>query len=402
MKKEIFIKKEINNEVLKKCIFISLFILIIVFPYINSLMHIVKDEQLSGAMIIYDKPKFTVSDYYSGTYQEKFEKYYLQNFPYRNLFIKNYNQIRYNLFNKNTSVIIGKEHYLFEELYINEYLGIQTENADTEKVNSIINDLKIINNICEENGKKLYVIITPSKADFCCDYIPDRYKKNLVNNTRYYDVITRKLESINIEFFDSNKWLRENSIETPIFYKTGIHWSYVASTYVLKDFINQINNTSNLNLPTFNIEKIESSKEPLYIGDQDIYYVLNIWQGEKDEEYYKPIIHFLNKNKVDKKLFIQGGSYMWNLLEYCYKNIFKEIDAVFYQQFIRNYSQDEYKITDIPINNNLMQKEELDRYLLDKDIIIIEVNQYFMPSWVADNSFPRILRQYLEEYGFPK
>lgn len=396
------IKQKIEDSY--KILFIINFMLILIFPYLNSLTHLVKNESLSGVTVESKKPVYTVKSYLSGEYQKDFDKYYLEKFPYRNVYIKSYNQIKYSLFNEG-SVVIGKDNYLFEKPYIDEYLGINIENRNQQQyMTDLLDDIKTINETCKNNQKDFYILITPSKAEFCSEYISDRYYKIATNSSgykRYYYELVSELNNNNIKFFDTCKYLKEIHIDTPIFYKTGIHWSFMASTYALSDFIKYINSTSTLNLREFNVIGNEKAEKEFFEQDADIYNLLNIYKGEKDKLYYKPIIEFDNNKNTEKKLLIQGGSFNWNLLEYMKKDIFTNIDHLHYKKFVRNYNKDG-NTKDTKITKNTLKKEEIDNLLKDKDIIILEVNQENIQNWRNTASgFISDLRVYLEKYGFP-
>ena len=381
-----------------KFFLIALFILIILLPNINMILGIIENIKLSGVTIDEKRPEYSLNNYYSGEYQSQFDKWYLQNYASRNIYIKMYNQLRYDLFSEG-SVVVGKYDYLFEKGYINEYLGIGIESETEDEIQQYIQLLESINNICNSNGKKMYLIITPSKADFETDYIPNKYFK-MVNNDDYiraYDLLKDKIKDTDINYFDSVDYLKNNKIDAPIFYKTGTHWSFVASTYVLKDFINKINETSSLSLKTIQIESIEKNTKPFFKQDTDIYDVLNIWNGTKDNEYYKPKVKYIGENN-NKNLFICGGSFMWNLTPYLYKNIFKNVDAMFYTREIRHYNEKEKGAAE-KIQNNNPTKEQLDKSLQNKDIIIIEVNQQAIKN--SKFGFVKKLENYLKENGFP-
>ena len=288
-----------------KIIYILIFMGIILFPYANSIAHIIKDEELAGVTEEIKKPEYTLKTYLKGEYQQNYDKYYSQNFPYRNAIIKRYNQFRYDLFKKG-AVVIGKENYLFEEGYINEYLGLD-EKVSNEYINEVIENLKIISQKCKEKGKEMYVLITPSKADICKDYIPDKYyKMQNKENKRCYDIFAQKFQEENIKYFDAYKYLKENEIKEPLFYKAGTHWSYVAATNTLSEFVRYINNTSKLNLRKFKVTGSENRGDPYYAEDSDIYGLLNIYKGDIEEKYYKPILQYEDNEKPNKKVFMQG------------------------------------------------------------------------------------------------
>lgn len=385
-------KNTIKNNY--KIIYILIFMGIILFPYVNSVAHIIKDEELAGVTEKIEKPQYTLKTYLKGEYQQNYDNYYSQNFPYRNVIIKSYNQLRHDIFQKG-AVVIGKDSYLFEEGYINEYLGLE-ENVKQEYVNEVIENLKIINQKCKEKGKEMYVIITPSKAQTLSQYIPDKYyKMQNRENTRYYDIFTKEFQNSEIKYFDGYKYLKESQIKEPLFYKAGTHWSYVAAANTLSEFVKYINSTSKLNLREFKVKSTEtSSGEPYHIEDKDIYCLLNLYKGNIKEEYYNPILEFENQNNPTKKVFMQGGSFSWTILEYMKKDVFENIDFMFYRAMIRSYDKDG-NAKEQKLQNNEISNEELEKLIEDKDIIIFEVNQEHMKKWNDD--LLKILKEHLEK-----
>ncbi len=385
-----------------KCILLTIFILIIGFPYINSLTHIIKGTSLYGVTIAKEKPIYSIKTYLSGEFQTKYESWYLENYPYRNNFIKTYNQARYDLF-KEGNEVVGKDNYLFSNEQMLEYFGVNVD-VSKEKVEKTVDNLKRINEICKENSKELYLIITPKKEYFYEEYIPDRYFQigaKTKDNISYYDLLSKELEQSDIRYLDSYKWLSNNKIEEPLFYKTGFHWSYMSSSYTLSEFIKMINDTSNIDLPELEVTGSEQCSEPYYAADQDFYDLLNIKNGVKDPVYYKPILKFENTNAPDKNLFMQGGSFCWNLIEYLKGNIFQNIDFSFYQQYITKYNENGEELAVEPIQNNKMSDEQMKNLLSNKDVIILEVNQEYIDSWVDEEyGFPSFFRDYLERNGF--
>lgn len=388
-----------NKSNKSKIIFIMMFAGIIIFPYFNKIFEILENKELVGVTINHEKPQYGVETYIDGSYQQQFEQYYSQNFPNRNNIIKDYNQFKYSLFKKG-SVVIGKENYLFEEGYITEYLGIDSNNSE-EKIKELVNDLKVINDICQENDKEFYIIVTPSKADYYSEYIPDRYLKMVEKNEEYirnYNIFLELLNGTDINYFNSCTYIDEirDEIQTPLFYKTGTHWSFVTAAHALSNAIDYINDTSDLNLKELNVIGIEEGEKPFFYEDIDIYNLLNIKNGEMENTYHAPKIEVNDEGITNiPKLFMQGGSFSWQLLFFMNENnIFNDIDFMFYQQFIRDYKNNQ----DIGISNGQVDKEMLDELLDDKDVIILEVNQQAVGS--MGSGFPKVLKEYLEMFGF--
>lgn len=389
-----YIMKKLVNEVKKnyKMMFILIFMVVIFLPHIRAAIYMGKDSKLAGVVEEIPKPTYTLKSYLKGEYQQNYDNYYAQNFSCRRTIIRSYNQLRYDLFDKGSS-IIGKEDYLFSEPYIEEYLGLDEE-VTQEYLDNLIENLKVIKQKCKEKNKEMYIIITPSKADYLSEYIPDKYyKMQDKERARCYDILTKEFQNLDIKYFDSYKFLKESQITEPVFYKAGIHWSYVAAANSLSEFVKYINNTSNLDLKEFKVNGSEKASEPYHDEDKDIYNLLNIFKGNIEEEYYEPILNFETTEKPDKKMFMQGGSFSWTILEYMKKDIFRDIDFMFYRNFIKSYDE-KGNTKEEKLENNEVSDEKLEELIEDKDIILLEINQEQMRNW--NNDLIKILREHLE------
>jgi hypothetical protein len=404
-------KPKRGRGVLFKAFLPLIFITVISFSAANHFFKFVEEEKLVGASADTVKPQWDFGSYLNGEYQKNFEDWYFLNFSLRGNAIKQYSQMKYSLFNTspNENVVRGKEEVLFEKEYIEEYLGIE-EPVAQEYLIDLTNDIKFIEDKCKEFGKEFYLIITPSKADFYSDSIPDKYYKIAsvkgINNeeTRDYNRFIKLLKEKDIRYFDTKDYLMEKREELgiPLYAKTGIHWNYVSAAYSLQRFIEISNNTSKLNLKNFGISNVQQSETPFHSDDIDIYSIMNVPKGKMDELYYSPEIKSIanegeDNNKSKPKVFMEGGSFSWQLLQFL-NNVktFSNIDFLYYQLYITHFSTRE--ITKTPVDGKVT-KEVLDRVLSNKDMLILEVNQQYISN--MGRGFPKVLRNYLEQYGFP-
>ncbi|GEM_PF-3414328 len=383
---------------------IVIFFIIISASLVNAVIRLRGETELIGVVKYTPKPIIQKSTIYNGEYQQEFEKWYNENFSLRGDVIKTYSQIIYSVFNKspNDLVIKGKNDILFEKSYVYEYLGITPPVTD-EYLNNLIDDLNRIQEICTESDKEFYILVTPNKVDFYSDAIPNKYVKmsTLNKEDRNYNRFIKLLKNNNIKYFDSYEYLmrEKDNLITPLFSKTGVHWNYVTGANVVKEFINYINSTSDLNLKTIDIANIAESDKPLHSEDADIYSTMNVIRGNMDK-YYSPGVKVIgdNTNKTPN-IFMQGGSFTWQILEYIYgTKVANEIDFMFYRRFINNCKYQE--VNEVSVETEESLKSALDQHLKNKQMIILEVNQQYIHDMGA--GFPKILREYLDKSGFPE
>ena len=389
------------KTLLKNGILVGLFGATIFSSIAFGLIGKIPETEIKGVTVEVEKPRFSLENYINGTYQSKYEEWYSNHFPERSYFLKGYSQLIYSLFNEspNDEVVVGNDGQLLEKAYIEAYLDLR-ESTDKNYFDTLIEDLKYIQEACKTAGKYFAVVVTPSKAAYYPEYIPAKYYRMAESINSDYNYFISKLQERNIDYFDTYSYLKEiqDSITIPIFPKTGTHWNTVVGGKVANGFVDFINTKANFNIPNIVTGEIESSETPFDDVDQDIYSIMNVTYADVDPLYYRADT-YLSEPVIDKKsLFWEGGSFSWQILN-CFEenSLFRNMDFIFYQQMIRQYRNQ------LHIDVNL-HEENMEQYLEDaltgKDIIILEVNQENVN--MMGYGFPQRLKQYIEKNGFPK
>jgi len=268
---------------------------------------------LKGDITITKNPFFNINSWLNGTYQDSLDNYLKNNLPIGKLFIRLHNQVDFSIFRKSNAngVIIGKDNYLFEEAYINSYMGT---NFIGEK--EMINKVEIIKELQDtlaNYGKKLFIVIAPGKGYLYPDKIPDIYYENKKNQTNY-DYMIKELSEKQISYIDFNKWFytRKDIPREQLITQTGIHWSFYSAIEVMDSISHFIENKYHYDLAEIVIESTEKSKIARY-SDNDIEMGLNLlFRIQKSAfTYYKYHIDATNKDRP--KLLTLSDSFYWIL-----------------------------------------------------------------------------------------
>lgn len=397
---------------IKSYVIVILFIIIISSVCINEKVHLIKTPKLKGAIIEKEKPKFSLRGYLKGSYQKDLEEWYNDNFYLRNNFIKLYSRLKFNIFDKSSlpGAIKGKEGMLFEPDYVDEYLGLRKTTSDKD-LKKLVHNIDEIRKVCNKFGKEFYLIITPSKAHFYHEYLPERavregtlHKDRQGKNRDYYRFLNI-LNSTDIKYFDSVKYIEDNNklFNTSLYSKYGTHWTFVTAAKVLNGFIDYINKTSRLDLTNIYVDDVLESNKSFNEEDVDIQSVLNFKSKEK-YKFQSPIVKSEKKDTRNMpNIFIEGGSFNWQLIKYLRMNrVVNEMDFMFYKKFVRRYKFQQMINEQVSIdkNNKELSNAYLDRYLPNKDMIILEVNQTALNN--MGEGFIEIFKDYMNTKGFPK
>ncbi|MGI6201888.1 MAG: alginate O-acetyltransferase AlgX-related protein [Eubacteriales bacterium] len=274
-------------------------------------------------------------------------------------------------------VIIGKSGYLYENGYINEYLGYSKmyREVTRETIDDQVRKLEYIQEKLAERGTAFVLLITPSKASQYPDAIPDWYKAANTapeDYVRPYTMLIERLADSTVSYVDCASLYKEIGLQDT-FPKTGIHWNKLAAVEAIRAVLASYEQQTGRPVRQLAIEKINKSKNPPGFGnpEQDIFgLVYSVRPNARkivDDWYYWPEVYVENQGAERISVFVQGGSFTHDINTYLpmYK-ISKKLRSVY-------YNQDEKLFAD-----NATVDKQWDRYLSDCDLVIFECNEQFV------------------------
>jgi len=352
------------HTAVKKTIFV-LIVVILSFPQIQQLTGIIKVKPLKGYVKLTEKPDFTLSKWFNGDYQQKQEEYINDHFGLRPTFVRWHNQLDFWLFNKvnANNVIVGKEGYLYELSYINEYLGRNF--IGKNKINTKVSKLKMISDSLAKKNIDIVVILAAGKASYFPEYFPDSLPPN-TKTISNYDYFSQAFDSIGVKYIDFNSWFvnMKDTTKYPLFTIGGIHWSKYGEYLVADSLINYVEKIRGVKLPHFKLERIDISSFPKY-RDNDIGEGLNIFWYNTSVPLAYPKLKIDNSGvDAPTKAMVVADSYYWELYnEGLSRDVFNKGQFWYYNKNI--YSDEpgrkNLKVSEINV------KEEIER----NDVIFI-------------------------------
>jgi hypothetical protein len=313
------------------------FIAILLLPVLQDSFHIFKIRPLSGAFEILDKPELNHKNWWFGEFQDKFTAYKAQNMEIRPLLVRVNNQFDFSLFNKSnaTKVVVGKHNYLFEDNYIDAYIG--NDYIGINEIKKRLNRATRVQQILKSTGVDLVFVFLPGKATFFSEYIPERYIKAMQDSTNY-DVFVKECKNSGLNYIDFNEWFLniKDTVSYPLYPKCGIHWSYYGMYLVADSITNYLNDNLNNNLPEVKLLSVDVSEEQKGT-DYDIGHTLNLMFPIKTYPMPYPNIGYNSNGKTKPDVLVVGDSYYWNLYySGIPENVFKELDFWYYNHNIHN------------------------------------------------------------------
>ena len=363
----------------KRILFPMLFLVILLYPVSG----LVTDRfiTLNGVTQETVLNKASLQGLMNGEWQSELNQYLENHFWGRKLLIKLRSQGIYSGFNMspNSAVVVGKDKYLYEPEYINRELNIYPV-SDEDFFNNLIDELVRLDRLCAQNGKELYVFITPNKASFCKEQIPKQYMLLSQPGENNYERFVRHLADTDLKYFDSHAYIADHlaEVEEPAFYPTGIHWSRPWGGRCTIAFAEYVSENSKWQLGRF--EQTVAKKRGPSWPDNDLYQSLNLILPPSGIQYYKSRISTTEEGD-HPSVFLRGGSFLGQSLNALGMSGAVDVCAHFENNycFLDNY---ERSVTFTSFDS-YDEFTEMGDYLSKADILILEVNEAAVPvmSW---------------------
>jgi len=176
------------------------------------------------------------------------------------------------------AVVVGKDGYLYEPWYINEYMGydwVYVLTDDDELMRRVM-VLKFIQDELSKRGVAFCVAISVNKASEMPQFIPEFYKDSHYvlddDYVRPYVRFKKMLKDKGVYHIDSSSLYKSIGL-TNSFAKTGTHWNKLASFETTRAVMNEIDRQTGRNIEKLVFDEIVKKKTPapFYANEQDIF-----------------------------------------------------------------------------------------------------------------------------------
>lgn len=232
-------------------------------PILQDNLHIFKGGELKGAYTLPADISFGFKNWFDGSYSEKKGDFLSYCFGFRPDFVRIYNQLKFWTFKTavNTFVVIGKENYLYEQNYIDEYYG--KNYVGEEKINENVRDLKELQDTLAARGILLYTVFAPGKGSFYPEFIPESAHEPMKPHTNYASYISACKKS-EINFLDFRAWFlaMKDTSSYRLFPRCGVHWSNYGDYLALDSMVHYVEAKSGKDLPDLKLDSVQLSKTP--------------------------------------------------------------------------------------------------------------------------------------------
>jgi hypothetical protein len=350
----------------------TLFLLII----LQGATHFVKVKPLKGAYVSAEKPQFAFGAFMTGDWQHQVDSYIKDHHGFREPAIRLYNQYLWSAYHRSTnpgSVVVGKDNYLFEPWFVDEYYTgcfkhfypdslLIPGNEKGYVFFQRMSRLAKLQAILEEQGVHLFLALLPGKERIYPQYLPapapqarkERMEQGVCSAYDHYSGWNSfyGFRCVDIcHCFDSLKG------HTPylLFTQTGTHWSSIASTYAF-DSIMRYMQTFGPAIRPVKLGKpyYARTREP----DADLDELLNkTFHIPIERNQYVDVTLADPAPKSNPSLIVIGDSFFWNILyNYPIQDLFSDFRYWYYFSTIY-YDPDHENVDDIDLVEELLSAD---------------------------------------------
>ena len=349
---------------------------------------------LAGMQIHQARPRFSLKGIMDGSFQKSMELFMEDVFPLRAAIVRATNQIYYSLFARSymfrNEIIVGKRQYLYETVYLGHYCNTMREKHTPEEFDQWAKNIESLGDFFAKRGQIFLYVVTPSKAAYYPEYIPQWLDCNPQPPRPDYLLAAAALTHTHVPYIDLSKLMIDGKgkYPLPLFNRGGTHWNMLAVALSAREIVAKISAQGKWQLPEVRFTyTIDNHPDGV---DTDLLDVLNLWSPNRN--YSTARVTFTqtiaSKSRAPR-IAIVGGSFMrqmYNALRET--NMFERVDYYFYL-VMEHVSQ-----PGLPPPPPSPYTAEYYRELLAADIVILEENESNLKS-----PHVRVLEEALARYA---
>lgn len=308
-----------------KLILCILTLVVVFLPMAQEHLRLFNFDALAGVVDEKPKPQLNLANISNEQVQKWTEAHLRLNYGFNEPLTRCYNQYLWDCYGQsnlldNRRLFIDDDGWLYESQHVEEYYtGKGYYYADDSLgMAKVFGEealrLYQLQQILEEQGTHLFVLLLPGKEVIYPEHVPetDKYPHNKVfSATEFYH---ETFDRLGVNYIDVNPWFLQmkDTVDYLLYPQTGTHWSNYASLYVADSLIRYMEQLGDIRMEHFAIGKRE---ERTVDPDDDLEQLMNLVRPlPKAPNYYAPYTILEDSTASRPFLITIGDSYFWNLL----------------------------------------------------------------------------------------
>lgn len=220
----------------KHLIFIIACICVCLLPLIGMAVHPTTTSTENKVMSSFPSLKAKDGSLNLDFFQE-FEKYFNEHFAFRNELVYADAKIQTSLFSVSNvdTVTYGTDDWLYYTSTLGDYLG--SNRMSDRQIYNLAHNISLVKEYVEGKGSDFLLTIPPNKNTLYGEHMP-YYNSYIVDHTHNVDLLTPKLQELNIPYADLLELFRnENEV---LYLKRDSHWNMKGAVLAYQCIMNAL------------------------------------------------------------------------------------------------------------------------------------------------------------------
>jgi hypothetical protein len=327
-----------RGALLGKSVFLVCMAAFLAFPLVNDLCSFVPEKAPAGIAMAPAAPKLSQKSFATRSWQRALERRAKQYSGLWAPLTHCANEVYSRAFGQISaftggSVLQGRDRYLFQTAHLSALNHRRPKNMNI--LAARIAKIKRLQDLLQERGKTLIIVVTPNLATLYPDLIPENYlDPSRFKRQHPYIAVQRALEEHKIAYVDTVELLRAAGARYPFrfFARTASHWNDVASCLALQAINSKLKELGGRSFRTFSCERYTLEAEPR-AKDLDLVQIANLLFPERlygPTPYVEVSYHEAELESQPGTLLV-GTSYLFAISEHLYTwNLAKSHKLFFY------------------------------------------------------------------------
>ncbi len=233
-------------------------------------------------------PELNTENFFSGEFAKDINKYYADQFPLRNLFVKIKSAAELGLGKgENNGVLYSYDQLAMKEFLANNIYEFEQSQKKTDRIylDSVKVQLESVNKLADKLSVPLVTVLPPRTIDIA----DSKFQYDRPDGDKMFDMMNEVLNE-KTGYIDTLSLLRPKYEQGEyVYYRTDHHWTTLGAYYVYCEIMESLGCGDKI-IPKeeFNIESVESfvgstaasANFPFFKKD-----VIEIWHLDDDSEY---------------------------------------------------------------------------------------------------------------------
>lgn len=376
-------------------ILFTLIMLVLLLPLVGQLTGI-KVWKLDGFVSPLEPVKCNIKTLRNDQYQAYARQYVRENFGFRSIYVRTYNQLLYSFFGElsNHNLVRGKDGELYLKQYTDVYTGddliargITVDSARCESRQNIAEVLRLIDSLKRYDTKLLFVL-APSKTSVYPEFLPDsiRSRRSAFSWSEEYASLFKQHGIPHIDFIQLFQSMKTTE-SYPLYTRHGTHWDAAILPFVCDTLLRQISEVGGFPMPRILYLDSNISTHYKVSSDRELESTSNLLFPMRRTRIPNPDFKLTDIPTGRKpRLLVIADSYFTQLEHTCFYDAFEQVDYW-------KYNEDAYS-TDAKYSGKVafIDRHEI---ITKADVIVIMFTTMFAPD--AFFGFPKTAMQTLQE-----